>query len=124
MRVDQVTEGAVRTQVDGEPVGPRRDHPVHGRARPAAGGVLAHLGDHAERLQPGDHLGGGGFGQAGQLADPGPGQRPVVDEQPQHGAVVDGTEQTGSARHHRLDHGHPPLPLVGKFPNSVRSAWI
>lgn len=59
----------------------------------AAVGAGGH--DQPGGLQPGQQLGGGGLGQAGQVPDPGPGQRSVRQQELQRGAVVHGAQQAG-----------------------------
>ena len=51
------------------------------------------------RLEPGQQLGGGRLGQPGELAELGPRQRPVLEQQVEGGAVVDAAEHpAGRAR--------------------------
>jgi hypothetical protein len=61
-------------------------------ARPALGGAGGH--DQTRGLQPGQQLGGGGLGEAGELPDPGPGQGAVLEQQIECGTVVHGTQYT------------------------------
>ncbi len=65
-----------------------------------SGASLAGPGGHDEPggFQPGQQLGRGGLGEPGQLPDPGPGQRPVLQQQIQRGPVVHGPQDPRGAR--------------------------
>ena len=65
-------------------------------ARAARGGAGGQ--DQPGRLQAGQQLRGGGLRQAGELADPGPGQRAVLQQEVERGPVVHGAQDARRAR--------------------------
>jgi hypothetical protein len=76
----------------------RRLDLVQRRVGPGAAADSAGGADQARGLETVQQLGGGGLGQPGQLADPGPGQRAVRDEQIERGPVVHRPQHPGCAR--------------------------
>lgn len=69
----------------------------HVELRVGSGAPLAGPGgdDQTGRLQPGQELRGGGLGQARELADPGAGERAVLQQQIEGGPVVHGPQYPG-----------------------------
>ena len=98
--VTSATAARMRSGVTSRPGrvgGARIDHVQLGvGARAALAGAG---GEHQpRRLQAGQQLRGGRLRQAGELADPGPGQRAVREQQVEGGAVVHGAQDAWGAR--------------------------
>ena len=98
-----------RGHVEGHDVGGVGVHGVQlgARAGPAVG--VAAGDDQPGVGQPGEQLGGGGLGEAGQLAELGARQRPVLEEQVERGPVVDAAEQAGGPGVHEPPPGQAEL---------------
>ena len=101
-----------RADVDADDVGAVRPYRVQLGVRAAAAGLLADAADQAPLDQPLDELGRGDLGQAGQLADLRPGQRPAREQQLKRRPVVDRAQQPGRTR------------AVGSWLIAHRTSWI
>lgn len=92
--------GADALRRDVEPGGVRGTRIDHVQLGVGARPPLAGPGGEYEPrgLQPGQQLRGGRLGEAGELADPGAGERAVLQEEVEGGTVVHGAQDAGGAR--------------------------
>ena len=90
--------------LDTDHVRAARDHGVELGVRPAPAGELADPRDELSLLEPLHQLGGGDLGEAGQLPELGPGQRPPFEQQFERRAVVDRAEQARCSGETGLTH--------------------